>query len=519
MTTTYDEIIYPSYPYHQSHPEHLATIARLFGLHSPPIDGCSVLELGCAAGGNLLPMAEMFPNARFIGIDLSARQVALGQAAVQALGLTNIEFRTVSIMDVTPEWGQFDYILCHGIYSWVADEVQDKILDICRQNLAPKGIGYISYNTYPGWHMRGMLREIMCFHAARFTQPEEQIREARMLLEFLAEASAGDGTPYSLLLRQETQFLRQQSDAYLYHDHMEEHNSPCYFFEFTQKVRAAGLQYLGDALFPSMFARNYPPKIAAILNHLANDLIQLEQYLDFVRNRMFRSSLVCAMDVPLVRDINVDLLQQMYISSPAVRQESPAKDPQGKILAGVTFAVDGAGTVTTADPVPIAVLEALGRAWPESMEFDQLANALVAAGTLDSTKEVRHRLATVLMDLVAFAAISLSVGPARCAGRISGPPKVTSLARYLAAKEGWLPTRRHAVCRIDDFGRRMVPLLNGQRTRDEVIDILLEDFRTGKMSLQQDGAPVRDSVRARELLAAGLADRLEVLRRAGALVG
>lgn len=519
MATTYDEIIYPSYSYPQSHPEHLATIARLFDLCSPPIDGCRVLELGCAAGGNLLPMAEMFSNAHFIGIDLSARQIELGQAAVRALGLTNVEFRTISIMDVTPDWGQFDYILCHGIYSWVPDEVQDKILDICRHNLAPKGVGYISYNTYPGWHMRGMLREIMCFHAARFTQPEEQIREARMLLDFLAEASAGDGTPNSLLLRQETQFLRQQSDAYLYHDHMEEHNSPCYFFEFAQKVRAVGLQYLGDALFPSMFARNYPPKIAATLNHLASDLIQLEQYLDFVRNRMFRASLVCAMDVPLVRDINVDLLQQMHLSSTAVRQEFPAKDVQGKNLEGVTFVVEGAGTVTTADPIPIAALEVLGRAWPESVEFDQLANSLVAAGTIDATKEARHRLATVLMDLLAFASISASLGPARCTGRISGPPKVTALARYLAAKEGWLPTRRHTVCRVDDLGRRLVPLLNGQRTRDEVIDILLEDFRAGKMSLQHEGEMVRDSARARELLAAALTDRLELLRRAGALVG
>lgn len=130
MSTTYDEIVYPSYPYAQSHPSHLATVARLFGLRSPDLARCRVLELGCAGGGNLLPMAVRYPDATFVGIDLSARQVELGRKAIQTLGLTNLDLRAASITDVTADWGTFDYILCHGVYSWVPDAVQDKILDI-----------------------------------------------------------------------------------------------------------------------------------------------------------------------------------------------------------------------------------------------------------------------------------------------------------------------------------------------------------------------------------------------------
>jgi SAM-dependent methyltransferase len=516
--TAYDEVVYPSYPYHQSHPENLATVARLFGLRPPAADACTILELGCAGGGNLLPMAEMFPQGRFVGIDLSARQVETGQAAVRTLGLHNLSLRTESIADVTPDRGRFDYILCHGVYSWVPDEVQDRILAVCRENLAPTGVAYVSYNTYPGWHMRGMLREIMCFHAARYTQPEEQVREARMLLDFLAEAGAGENSPHSLLLRQETEMLRQQSDAYLYHEHLEEHNSPCYFFEFAHKVKAAGLQYLGDATVQTMFPHGYPPKILQTLNRLARDLIQLEQYLDFVRNRMFRMSLLCHADVPLVRTIDVDLLQEMHLSAAAVPDPGGAEGKQLPAGAAV-FKLHTGGTVTTGDSVATAAMAALGRAWPESVPFDRLAEGLVAAGVTEATPEGRHRLAAVLMSLLAGSAVSASVGPARCVAQVSGSPAVTPLARYLAAKEGWLPTRRHTVFRTDEFGRRAVPLLNGQRTRDGVVEELVREFEAGRLPVKQDGVPVRDANRARPIFAAALTNCLGHLLRAGALVG
>src|SRR5436190_23362618 len=91
--TSYDEVPYKSYPYPQSHPDRLATVATLFGMEPPPLDNCRVLELGCCSGGNLIPMAERFPGRRFVGVDYSQRQVAEGQATLKELGLENIELR------------------------------------------------------------------------------------------------------------------------------------------------------------------------------------------------------------------------------------------------------------------------------------------------------------------------------------------------------------------------------------------------------------------------------------------
>ena len=154
IRTAYDEVPYPSYPLPQSHPDHLATLATLLGLSPPTTERCRVLELGCASGGNLIPMALTSPDSRFVGIDLSREQIAEGQKTVEALGLTNIELRHLSILDVDDSFGPFDYIVCHGVYSWVPENVQDRILAICARNLVPEGIGYVSYNTYPGWHMQ-----------------------------------------------------------------------------------------------------------------------------------------------------------------------------------------------------------------------------------------------------------------------------------------------------------------------------------------------------------------------------
>src|SRR5262245_46429032 len=83
--TSYDEIPYESHPYPQSHPERLATVATLFGMTPPPIEACRVLELGCAAGGNLIPMAQTLPGSTFLGIELSARQADEGRATIEAL--------------------------------------------------------------------------------------------------------------------------------------------------------------------------------------------------------------------------------------------------------------------------------------------------------------------------------------------------------------------------------------------------------------------------------------------------
>ena len=140
-------------------------------------------------GANLMPMAQDLPDCEFVGIDLSLKQIEEGQAAIKELGLTNIKLRHLSIVDVDDSFGKFDYIICHGVYSWVPHDVQEKILEIGRDHLTPNGVMYVSYNTYPGWHLRGVVREMMRYHVADFDSPQMKIKQARGLLDFLTKYS------------------------------------------------------------------------------------------------------------------------------------------------------------------------------------------------------------------------------------------------------------------------------------------------------------------------------------------
>src|SRR5262249_21258700 len=162
--TSYDEVPYTSHPFPQTHPDRLATVATLMGLRPAPVQRCRVLELGCVSGGNLIPMVATLPESRFVGLDLSLLQIESGRRQAEALGLKNVELLNRNLREVGPDLGQFDYVICHGVYSWVPPEIRDKILAICSQNLAPDGVAYVSYNTYPGWHMRGMIRDMMSYH-------------------------------------------------------------------------------------------------------------------------------------------------------------------------------------------------------------------------------------------------------------------------------------------------------------------------------------------------------------------
>ena len=195
--SSYDSVPYMSHPFRQSHPERLATVARLLGLAAPPIEKATVLELGCAAGGNLIPIAAMYPQARCVGVDLSPRQIEDGQETIKKLGIKNCLLYAGDVRRLNDRLGQYDYIICHGVYSWVPEEVQARLWEIATNHLKPEGIFYLSYNTYPGWHFREAIRHMMLFHAKRFGTPGEQVGQARALLDFLAGASKDEQTHYS----------------------------------------------------------------------------------------------------------------------------------------------------------------------------------------------------------------------------------------------------------------------------------------------------------------------------------
>jgi SAM-dependent methyltransferase len=222
----YDEVLYPAQTFPQTHPNRLATIAFLRGMEPAQVNRCRVLELGCGVGSNLIGMAFQLPESQFIGLDLARRPIASGQTFVRELGLGNIALHSIDVCEANPErFGRFDFIIAHGLYSWVPQPVRERILAICREMLEPQGVAYISYNAYPGNHMRDLVRGMMRFHTAGFENPIDKVGQARGLLKFLAGSTRKSDYYYAAIQAQFERTLKYVDEAF-FHDDLSEVNQP-----------------------------------------------------------------------------------------------------------------------------------------------------------------------------------------------------------------------------------------------------------------------------------------------------
>jgi cyclopropane fatty-acyl-phospholipid synthase-like methyltransferase len=247
-TNAYDSVPYPGHALAQAHPDRLATIATLFGMTPAEVNRSRVLEVGCGDGLNLTSVAMGLPEAQCVGIDLAAAGIRKGQERARDLGLRNIELRQLDILDVDQSLGCFDFIIAHGIYSWVPDRVRDKLLAICKQNLAPNGVAYVSYNTYPGAHMRDLVREMMRFHVSEFDDPRQRVTQARSLIKVIID-SGSEPDLYRMVLQKELERMNGFTDSSLFHDDLAEYNAPVYFYQFAEHAGRHGLKYLSEAHF------------------------------------------------------------------------------------------------------------------------------------------------------------------------------------------------------------------------------------------------------------------------------
>lgn len=191
----YDQLAYPSYPLPYCQPTRLAAMARLMGLQAPPIAGARVLELGCASGGNLIPLAARHPETRFVGVDLSSRHIELGAQQIRQLQLRNIELRQGDLATEVFEPRAYDFIVCHGVFSWVPEHVQQGIFRILAESLTANGIAAISYNVLPGWHYKRITRDICLHYAGNGGTPDERAARARVGFTQLVEGMPSDSRP------------------------------------------------------------------------------------------------------------------------------------------------------------------------------------------------------------------------------------------------------------------------------------------------------------------------------------
>lgn len=477
----YDSIPYCNSPHPASHPRKLEAMATLFGMTPPPVPQSRVLEIGCASGWNIIPVAVDYPESFCTGLDLSETQISEGQAMIQSLRLKNIELRQANIMAIDASWGQFDYIVCHGIYSWVPEEVRSKIMAVCRENLSANGVAYISYNVLPGWRQRGTIRDMMLYHAEQVSEPREKIARAREVLDFMAE-NCLENTPYGSMLKEELDMVRKANDEYLFHDHLEEHNHPVYFFQFLEQATTAGMQYLGDASFSTMLPKSLGKKASASLAEAP--LEKQEQYMDFLRNRMFRCSLLCHADIPLNRGLHHGVMNKFHISLTS----RPEPDSLESFQDGTTRLTLKKGSLATKSKLGRATIETLVSSWPCAVTIEEIYSAALAKGEDDdppcSREEGLDAIASGVMEAFASGVLDISVHPPKVVDAISERPVLNPWVRKLAELDGRVTDQNHKGFVLDDFSRFLAQRLDGRHDRKGLIDSVLMAVDDGRLSMK-----------------------------------
>ena len=296
--TIYSELGYKSMPFPYTTPATLEAYAALVGVSAPNPKTARVLELGATYGGNIISQALFNPDATFVGIELSQEQVEKGNEVIANAGLTNVSLIQSDIASIGSEIGTFDYIIAHGVYSWVDDGVKDALLRLIYEHLAEDGIAYISYNTYPGWHTMDEVRQLMMFSnrdKAQFNHKEKVLHG-----KTIGSIVGSQILKYDNLKERNSKFLgalrsvMQKDEYYVGHDHLEPNNDPVYFYQFNDHLGAHNLAYLCDADLTLSMVRSFDADIADTLDKLAlNDHVAQEQYLDFMLDTTFRKSIIC----------------------------------------------------------------------------------------------------------------------------------------------------------------------------------------------------------------------------------
>ncbi|MGL6193982.1 MAG: methyltransferase regulatory domain-containing protein, partial [Thermoguttaceae bacterium] len=322
--SAYDEVLYDALPHTQGNIRLIETVADLFGVPTKDVNNARILEIGTATGKTIIPQAEELPNSQFLGIDLSDQQIKVGQQFIRTLGLKNIELRHANMMDVDASWGEFDYIISHGVYSWIPPFVQDKMLEICSQNLAPGGVAMISYNTYPGWHFKEYVRNIMLLHAVQantFTDSDTKVQQARAIVNYIAQRANQKPDSYFAKFTEEMkQMIQGVDDYYLYHEYLEPENHPCYLLDFCRRLHDKRLKHVSDFEWTDFQIWLTDAELSRLIEKTHHTEIS-EQYMDFIINRTFRSSIICRSDVPTRIRSDIVNRYSFYVPTDCVIQE------------------------------------------------------------------------------------------------------------------------------------------------------------------------------------------------------
>lgn len=463
----YDAVPYEGQSNALSHPDLMASVATLHGLKPRPIARCRVLELGCSEGANLLPMAATLPDATFVGCDLSPRAIDAARRAVAELGLSNVTLLRADLRELPATLGEFDYIIAHGVYSWVPAPVRDALFDVGSRCLGPDGLMFVSYNTYPGCHVRRAAWEIIHLHIGAIDGTAAQLDAARALCKALG-APGMSQIDSDAALRGEFLRLARESDSALCHDDLAQPNDPVYFGAFVAHAERHGLQFLAEAKLSMMSDAGVAPGIRQLLAGF--DRVKREQYLDFARLRRFRSTLLCRRQMGIDFTLRANRLETMRVcaSSGVVRAAAEGKLPQLPGAASPPMPGTAEDEPAAADALLRWLIDIFPRT-PPVAEVREWHRQRLDQHPRDAP--VRRSVEAMLLEACISGVVEAHVWTAAFVCDSGERPLASPVARWQARKNERITNLRHETLTFKDpSARRLLALLDGTRTREALAE-------------------------------------------------
>lgn len=516
--TLYDDLQYPDHIFEYTHPSRLAVLGKIYGMDPAPADNCRMLELGCASGGNILPMAYQNPDSVFVGVDLSRAAVDRGRERIAAMGLTNVSLLHCDIMDLPSSLGCFDYVVTHGVYSWVPPAVRSKIMAVLHEHLNPHGIGYVSYNAQPFSRLRDYARDMMLYHTREITDPAKKIGQARAVMKFLSENSKQD-TLHGTIMRSQYERVLNMSDEILFHDDLNPSAQAFMLHEVVAHASTYHLQYLSDAIFARRYLASYSDEVRATLQGFPDsEFMSRDQYQDFIDGYGFRRTLLCHDNISLQRTIAPDFVKQFFLSG-----STEPVDASWNLTddSPMQFKNREQSEVAASQPLVKAALLCLGKAWPGALTYAQLLAGSLAllesAGTVADSDE-QDLLATI-SELASGGEIMLLHTLPKLATTISDRPVVSLLARMQAEAGPSVTNLLHQRVWLTDVrARHFAKLLDGTRTHEEIIAEMTAIIADTAQSSETPGASLKPDV-ALNSVQEDTQRALVTIRKMGLLVG
>jgi len=322
--TSYDQVRYPNWPNPRTHPGHLGALAQLLGRPAAPATACRVLEIGCSEGVNLASLAVAAPESEYLGIDIAETAITRGRALMAQAGLDNVSLKVADVREAHGVEGTFDYIIAHGVYAWTPLSVREALMEALGRHLSRDGIGFLSYNVYPGCRVRQTIRDYVTYILDGISDPHERMAEGRSRLEYQMDGWSPEHAFQKALIEAAENILTRPLEV-LFHDEMGPWWEPQFLSDVVGAARVRGLAYLADA-HPASLNDGLLPSVRfdAARKLTGGDWARFEQLCDFTDLRPFRWSLFVRDGPPIERIATPDRVAGLWASAEISRVASRA---------------------------------------------------------------------------------------------------------------------------------------------------------------------------------------------------